>query len=144
MNRHTIRVLEFEKIRSRLREHCLTAEADVDLRNERISSDRDTVRQHIETAKAVRLCLESTTEFPTLSFPALRDILAVLEKEGSLLDAPDIGAVGAYSRSSVALRQYLERAGKMTDSAQIGELVESVPDLSPVADRIFRLVDPDL
>ncbi len=45
MNRHTIRVLEFEKIRTQLREYCLTTEADEALRKERVRLDPGEVEQ---------------------------------------------------------------------------------------------------
>ena len=90
MNRHTLRVLEFEKIRARVRDRCLTAEAARALRKERISTDRDEIGMLLGRVGLVKRCLGVTTEFPTLSFPPIAHPLERLEKEGVVLEPLEI------------------------------------------------------
>ncbi|MEE8441254.1 MAG: endonuclease MutS2, partial [Spirochaetia bacterium] len=143
MNRHTIRVLEFEKIRTKLREYCLTTEADEALRKERVRTDPDEVEQLLSTSRAVRRCLESTAEFPGLTFPPLLIVLAELEKEGAVVEAEDLAAVASYARSAMLLRAYFVQAVSETRDTAVGPLIDSVPDVNPVADYVFKFVDPD-
>ena len=143
MNRHTIRVLEFEKIRTQLREYCLTAEADETLRRERVRLDPEEVELLLSISGALRRCLESTVEFPALSFPPMDSVLAELEKEGAVLEAAELAAIASYAQSAALLRAYLVRAVSETGDATVVPLVDAVPDVKSVADHVFRFVDAD-
>lgn len=143
MNRHTIRVLEFEKIRTQLREYCLTTEADEALRLERVRTDPGEVEELISTSRALRRCLESIAEFPTLSFPPMDRVLGELEKEGAVLEAADLGAIAAYARSATLIRAYLVRAISETGGTTVTPLADAVPDLNSVAEHLFKFVDAE-
>jgi DNA mismatch repair protein MutS2 len=143
VNRHTIRVLEFEKILTQLRQHCLTTEADDALRRERVRQDPAEIDHIISLSRALRRCLESTVEFPGLSFPPLEDVLAGLQKDGAVLEAPELAAIASYANSAALLRAYLGRAVAETGDLTIVPLVDAVPDLKPVADHVSRYVDSD-
>ncbi|MCK4514623.1 MAG: hypothetical protein KAU31_05155, partial [Spirochaetaceae bacterium] len=133
MNRHTIRVLEFEKIRTQLREYCLTTEADETLRKERVRLDPGEVQQLLSISRALRRCLESIVEFPALSFPPMDTVLTELEKEGAVLEAEDLAGIASYARSATLLRTYLVRAVSETGDATVVPLVDAIPDVKPVA-----------
>jgi DNA mismatch repair protein MutS2 len=143
VNRHALRVLEFEKIRTQLRQHCLTAEADEALHKERVRQDPAEIDELISLSTALRRCLQSTVKFPMLSFPPLEDLLVTLEKDGSVLEPPELAAIASYARSAALLRDYLVQTVAETGDGTIGPLVDQVPDLKPVAEHVAKFVDAD-
>jgi len=143
VNRHTIRVLEFEKIRTQLREYCLTTEADESLRRERVSLDSGEVGQLLAKAGALRRCLESVVKFPAVTFPPVGSVLNELEKEGAVLEPAELAAIATYAHSAALLRAYLVRAVSETESAAVEPLMNAVPDVSGIAEHVFKFVDTD-
>jgi DNA mismatch repair protein MutS2 len=143
MNRHTIRVLEFERIRSELCESCLTSDASETLHKERVRVDSAEIAKLISQAQAVRRCLESKSEFPAAGFPSIRPSLRRLEKEGAVLEAAELAEIGLFARSAERLRAFLESAAAPEDGTIIGELTAAFPDVREVDKRVARVVDDD-
>lgn len=137
MNRHTIRVLEFETVRAEIREYCLTTEGSERLRRERVLTNTEEVDSLLAKSRALRACLEGTAEFPSLAFPEIETTLARLEKEGVVLEAEALCAISLFSRSSLALREYLETA----EEPELEVLTDAVPDSREIGTRIARFID---
>ncbi|MFW5689492.1 MAG: endonuclease MutS2, partial [Spirochaetota bacterium] len=144
MNRHTLRVLEFEKIRQRVRDRCLTAESAREVRRARIATDPAEVASLLERVGTIRRCLAVTTEFPTLSFPPVASTLDRLAKEGTVLEPLELAEIASFTRSTLALHDYIVRAGGEAGvSAAVDALLGERPDVAAVPERLSRYVDPD-
>ncbi len=144
MNRHSLRVLEFEKIRAQVRNRCLTAEAAHALRRERIATDPSEVRAlHDEVALLTRV-LATTVETPTLAFPPVARTLERLEKEGVVLEPLDLAELAVFARSSIELDRYLRAGAREAGVAeQTDRFLDDHPRVGPVVDRVLRAIDPD-
>lgn len=144
MNRHSLRVLEFEKIRAQVRTRCLTAEAAHAIRRERIATDPGEVRELHDRVALLTRVLATTVETPTLAFPPVQSTLERLEKEGVVLEPLDLAELAVFARSSIDLDGYL-RAG--AQEAGAGEEAERLlgphPEVAPVVERVLRAIDPD-
>lgn len=145
MNRHTLRVLEFEIIRREVRSYCLTAEAARLVRRERIHADRSDIELLLDQVSAVRFCLLTTVEWPTLRFPPVEAVVDRVALDGVVLEAAELAAISEFAQSSSKLRDYLDAASgeDQRSAALIGPLASAIPDLSKLAEGISHVVDPE-
>ena len=144
MNRHTLRVLEFEKIRHAVRERCLTDEAARSIRRAHVATSADEIRLQLDRVGVLKACLASTVRFPTLGFPPVSGTLDQLEKPGIVLEPIDIAAIARFARSSLVLHGYLLAAAREAGVRdEVAGLAGEHPPIRPVFERLFRFVDPD-
>ncbi len=152
MNRHGLRVLEFEKIRGRVRDRCLTDEASTAIRRERVQTDPDRIRALLDRVGVLKSCLASTVESPDLGFPPVTGILERLSREGVVLEPLELANIAQFTKSSVALHEYLYAAAEQARTGgraaapltdRLAEFVGDHPPVHPVYERLFRYVDPD-
>jgi dsDNA-specific endonuclease/ATPase MutS2 len=144
VNRHTLRVLEFEKIRTRVRDRCLTAEAARAIGRDRLETDPGKVRSLLDSVELLTRLLATPTEFPTVAFPPVERTLARAEKEGVVLEPLELAEIAVFMRSSLDFDAYL-RAGAA--SAGLGESVDRLigahPKVEPVVARLLRYLEPN-
>lgn len=144
MNRHSLRVLEFEKIRHRVRERCLTDEAAAAIRRERVRTDAELIRAMLDRVAVLKSCLATTVGFPHVSFPPVTVILDRVSKEGIVLEPLEIARIALFARSSLALHEYLRAAADEAGTgARLAGFVGDHPPVRPVYERLFRYVEPD-
>ncbi len=144
MNRHTLRVLEFEKIRHAVRDRCLTEEAARTIRRAHVATSADEVRLQLDRVGILKACLSSTVRYPGLDFPPVSRTLDQLAKEGIVLEPIDIAEIARFARSSLELHEYLRAAARAVGvQDQLAELTGEHPPVRTVSDRLFRYVDPD-
>ena len=144
MNRHTLRVLEFEKIRQRVRDRCLTAEAAREIRKARISTDVTEVERLLDRVGIVKRALGATTEFPVLSFPPVAHTVERLAKEGIVLEPIELAELALFARSSRTFHDFLiAAASEAGEVSAMEEFLGDHPDVEPFYERVFRYVDPD-
>ncbi len=144
MNRHSLRVLEFEKIRHRVRERCLTEEAAAAIRRERVRTEAEPIGAILDRVAVLKSCLATTIGFPDVSFPPITGTLDRVSKEGTVLEPLEIARIALFARSSLALHEYLRAAaGEAGIAPRLAEFVGDHPPVRPVCERLFRYVDPD-
>ncbi len=144
MNRHTLRVLEFEKIRHSVRERCLTEEAARSIRKAHVATSAEEVRLLLDRVGVLKACLSSTVRFPSIGFPPISGTLDQLAKEGIVLEPTDIAAIARFARSSLELYEYLVAAAREVGLRDdLAELAGEHPPVRPIFERLFRFVDPD-
>ena len=142
MNRHSLRVIEFEKIRSRLREHCMTAEGSQIIRKQKIMAERGEIDAVLDRVDLLRTLLTSVVRSPSLSFPELSDALSRLAVEGTVLDAEQIGELIQYLSSALDLAEYLTEAAAEAGVALEDKLFTPELDVRAVRDHLTRFVEP--
>ncbi|MFP4114506.1 MAG: endonuclease MutS2 [Spirochaetota bacterium] len=144
MNRHTLRVLEFEKIRRQVRDRCLTAEAARALTRERVATSASEIAELLDRVGVVKRCLGTTTEFPSLGFPPVSHTLERLSKEGIVLDPLEIAEIALFARSLAGLCGFLTKsAAEAGVASEMERLLGEMPDVEPIYAHLFRYVDPD-
>jgi DNA mismatch repair protein MutS2 len=152
MEKHTVELLEFEKIRKELAGYCRSGEG-IDLlgaqdfiRNPRELEDLKTLVAHY------RLLLESGRNFPDVDFPALGGILDKLSAPGTVLETEEAARLGRYLRSADRLKAYiLDREVKdreelkvpLPEDSPLFEEARNIPDAGDRVRRIFSVVTED-
>ncbi len=143
MNRHSFRVIEFEKIRAQVRDRCLTREAESVIRKQRILVDRAEIAETLDQVDLLRTLLETTISSPTLSFPSQSETLVRISREGTMLEAEQFGDLITYLSSAIDLDRYLNEAAKEA-SLNLAEGAFAVElEIEPLRDHLARFVDPD-
>lgn len=138
MNEHTLRLLEFDRIRDELCGYALTEGARRQLRESGFATEPEPLAGRLSLAVALRRCLERIDELPSLSFPDIAELLPRLSKEGTVLEAQELKSLSSYTASALALKRVIVEA---SDDGQLRSLVERMPDLRSVCTRIDRLID---
>ncbi len=144
-------LLEFEEIRSRVAEYCLSDEGRALLADQEISVDSARIDEYLIFSGEVRRLIEAEP-LPPLDFPPVRDAMPKYHKSGTVADGPELAAVGAFIQSAMELQRFLTRehgakglpaAERLPPSEKLSEFASSLPDLGAVAGRIRHLLNPD-
>ena len=144
MNRHTLRVLEFEHVRALVRDRCLTYEGAKAVRAARLLTDENELALELERVGAVRRCIESPVRLPAVDFPSITDPLARLAKEGVVLEPEELASIGTFTRSVGLLGDYLGQASREAGvSLEVLGASAEFPDVRPIATRLLAYLDPD-
>jgi DNA mismatch repair protein MutS2 len=140
MDQHTLRLLEFQKIRDELCEYCFSSQGRELIGIQAILTDPAQVKELLENSLAMRILLSRADQSPPLDFPDMGSFLPRLEKQGAVLEAEELSCIGRYIRSATALERFV-RKNADGETERLTALVEALPDLEPLAREIFRIVD---
>ncbi|HUX11836.1 MAG TPA: hypothetical protein VMW87_02340, partial [Spirochaetia bacterium] len=110
MNEHTIRLLQFDRIREELCTYALTEDARDLIRNQAFFTQLAELLPNLSLAVSYRRCLVRIDELSGLAFPEIRPFLPRLEKEGSVLEATELRALSRYIASALHLKRALIEA----------------------------------
>jgi DNA mismatch repair protein MutS2 len=140
MDEHTLRLLEFEKIRSELQELSVSPEGKSVLAEEGFKTRADEVRDVLDLSLAFRAVLEAGTPLPAFDFPDISLILPRLGKGGILLDAEELAGIGRHILSALKMKRFILKSASHT---RLRDMCQSIPDLGPLSRKIFHLLDPE-
>lgn len=143
MNRHTLRVLEFESIRRDVGARLLCEESSPVLRKSRILTDAQPLAVLKRQVSLVKSLLLSTVRFPSLSFPAISPSLRRLEKEGVVLETGELASIRRFAAGCTSLSIFLEQAADEAGVRAELELLPAPPDTTAVVRRIAAVLDAD-
>ena len=143
MNRHTLRVLEFESIRRAVRDRLLCEESEKPLKKARVLTDRSELTALKQSVAVMKSYLLSTVRFPSLSFPSVSPSLRRLEKEGVVLETAELAAIGRFADSCGVLIEYLSACAAETGRGESTVFAGQAPEVTDVARRIRAVVDGD-
>ena len=140
MNERVLRLLEFDAVRSRVADRCLSEEASARLREEAVSSDPAVVAALKERASQFVSLLISGIQAPSLSLPSVGPLLPRLGKEGASLELDEAYALGLFTESAAAFGKWL--SGE-TVGVRLRESAAGLPDCSSVTREVFAVLDKD-
>ncbi|MDR2630729.1 MAG: Smr/MutS family protein [Spirochaetaceae bacterium] len=164
MNDKTRKLLEFDLIRRRVAESSLSGEAARRLEGELPLTDPREVEELKKLVAEFMDKFNSAGEEPRGGFPDIGFLIPKLEVEGMVLELDEAYALGVFVRTAEALKEWLRGSREDRDppddghwdSAPPGEksgfgagpgplqgLVSELPDCSPLAREIFRVLDKD-
>jgi DNA mismatch repair protein MutS2 len=160
MNDKTLKLLEFEIIRTRVAAAALSEEAARRLEGELPLTDPGGVEKLKKLAAEFLDKLNSGDEEPRGSFPDIGFLLPKLEVEGMVLELDEAYALGVFIQAAEALTRWLrispgdkapvrgdrdrgEGTGGGERLTPLQVLVSELPDCSALTREIFRIVNKD-
>ena len=144
MDRHAVALLEFARVRAELAELCLSPAGATRLAAEEFVADAAALAELLGEVGALRELLEADRIPPTSDLPEVADAVALLSKEGTVLEPDAAARLGRFLHSAGALRRALRPRGR-GDSAmlRVAPLLEPADAVAALPAKIFRVVDPD-
>ena len=144
MDRHAVALLEFARVRAELAELCLSAAGAARLAAEGFLSDTAAHAELLGEVGALRELLEADRVPPTSDLPEVADAVALLAKEGTVLEPDAAARLGRFLDSACALRRALRPRGRGDAAmARIAPLLAPADAVAALPAKIFRVVDPD-
>jgi len=138
-NDHALRLLEFERIREDVAEHCLSSEGREALLRELPLDESASVAEAKAATASFLALFQENLEPPPLSFPDIGEAARLIAKEGTVLDLQELLDLGLWAESFAAFAVFAAKAR----SAKVAELTAAVPDISAVPRVAFRIVNKD-
>ena len=144
MNRHTMRLLEFERIRRSVCDHALTEEASATIARQRILTDPDEVDALKRDVTLLKTCLLSTIRTPATSFPSIDAAVDRVRKEGVVLEPEQLAAIAVFAADTLSVVEYLRAAASETGATdRVARLIGDPPNVGRVSAHLLKYVDPD-
>ena len=144
MDRHAVALLEFARVRAELAELCLSAAGAAQLAAEEFLSDTAAHAELQGEVGALRELLEADRVPPAADLPDVADAVALLSKEGTVLEPDAAARLGRFLHTAGALRRALRPRGRGDSAmARIAPLLAPADGVAALPAKIFRVVDPD-
>ncbi|MFP3088746.1 endonuclease MutS2 [Treponema sp. TIM-1] len=153
MHDKTLKLLEFDLIRTRVAESALSEEAARRLEGELPLTDPGGVEELKKLVAEFFDKLNSGDEEPRGSFPDIGFLIPKLEVEGMVLELDEAYALGVFIQAADAFQRWLRSSHgdrAQGESTGFGEgptslpvLVSELPDCSPLTREIFRVLNKD-
>jgi DNA mismatch repair protein MutS2 len=138
-NDHTLRLLEFERIREDVAHYCLSPEGSAVLLEELPLDESASVAESKAATAAVLALFQEGKEPPSLAFPDIDKPTRLIAKEGTVLELQELYALGRWAEAFAAFASFIGKA----HSPKIALLLASMPDLAPVSRIVFRVLNKD-
>lgn len=144
MDRHAVALLEFARVRAELAELCLSAAGAAHLAAEEFIGEAAAHAELLGEVGALRELLEADRLPPTSDLPDVADAVALLAKEGTVLEPDAAARLGRFLHSAAALHRALRPRGRGDSAmARIAPLLAPAAAVAALPAKIFRVVDPD-
>ncbi len=141
MYEHTVRVLEFEKIRSALAEYCISVEGREHVMQKGFFFDAQSLSAFQDSVDEMHEYLRRE-ELPSLDFPAVRELQGRLKISGAVLEGEEIYRFARYFLSARRLRSYLQGAGEY-QYRLLPQETGGIGDFSDLIREITGILNPD-
>ena len=144
MDRHAVALLEFARVRAELAELCLSAAGAAHLAAEEFVAAAAAHAELLGEVGALRELLEADRVPATSDLPDVADAVALLSKEGTVLEPDAAARLGRFLHSAGALHRALRPRGRGDSAmARIAPLLAPAAAVAALPAKIFRVVDPD-
>jgi len=140
MDKHTVKLLEFQAILEELKDKCFSPEGKNTLQKQEILTEAPEVSRLLSLSVSFRRLLESGRNMPALDFPQWQGRKAEQWKEGLLLEAVELTTIGRTLIGARKLKRYLIQ-GAETEELRI--IAGGIAELDFLPRAIFRLLDKE-
>ncbi|MEW5815458.1 MAG: hypothetical protein AB1798_08720, partial [Spirochaetota bacterium] len=149
---HTLKLLEFSRIREEVASFCLSDEGRELLAKQKFLADRKKNSNFLDQSVEYRTILEAGSIFPDLQFPPVSIHFPILEKEGTVLEGRHLADIGVFLISSDKLKKFLSKrisegavstAREIRYESRLKASVELIPDTRELASSIFSKLEKD-
>lgn len=129
IDNRTLKLLEFEKIRSEVSDYCLTEEGRSRVLNEQFFYEAEQLRAYQRLVAEARGALERA-ELPSFEFPPVAEPLERLRTEGTVLEGEELFDCARYMLSAARLQRFLSAEGEAVEE-ELGKERERRPSNPP-------------
>ncbi len=140
MDEHTLKVLEFDKIRDKLSKHCLSEMGRELALSIFPTSDKEIAEKEIRQTTELKEILLYEGSFPLTSMRDIRGSLRKAGKEGSSLSAEELLSIAQVLNISKSLIKFFK--GRKDKYPEIGSLVSDLRSFDEILSGINSAVDP--
>jgi DNA mismatch repair protein MutS2 len=146
MNKKTFALLEFDVLRGRVAACALSREAAGIILEVEPLREKEEVRALKSMVAAALGLMNSGEEEKREGFPDIGGLLTRLGTDGAVLETDEVLALGLFLERGAALKDWLSKGAGPGPGAGAGEnpllpLLARLPDCSPAAAEIFKLID---
>jgi DNA mismatch repair protein MutS2 len=138
MIEHTLKLLEFERVRAAVAGFCAGDQSRRLLAESPFLFTPADVARELGRAASLHKLFADGLAFPDLDLPDTAEALKVARKEGTVLDGEALVAVARFIHSAAALKRFFAGQGIAAD---LRELAAGMPVPSALAAEIFRIFD---
>ncbi len=142
MNERTLRLLEFDVIRARVADRCLSGEAAAQIMADLPALDPAAVSDLKALTGELAEMIAFRADEPRGSLPTIGPLLAKLRVEGMALELEEAYAVGVFAERATALKSWLTGNAPEAKSP-VAELARALPDCASLVREVFRIIDRD-
>jgi DNA mismatch repair protein MutS2 len=153
MNEKTLKLLEFDAIRTAVAAVALSEEAGRIILTEEPMQDREEINRIKSLVSAVMERMASSGGEKRDSLPDIKTLLAKLEVEGAVLETDEAYAIGIFIERAEALRQWLLKPfspdvngrGYCNSPGEelLSKAARELPACAGVASEVFKVLDHD-
>ena len=143
MNEKTLKLLEFDIIRSRTAACALSEEAATKILSEDALKDNTQIRILKEYVAACLKRMYSGDEEKRESIPDISGILPKLDVEGLSLEIEEAYALAIFVERGETLKNWIGRSSSLPGEMQnpLGLITQEIPDCRIVASDVFKILD---
>lgn len=141
MHEHTLKILEFEKIREELTGYCMGSEGQELVSSQPFLFDPEELNRLHNYVDEARKYLERE-DLPSLDFPRISDLIRSLHTEGMMLEGEEIYRFARFILSAQRLKKYLLKSEE-EDFQLLPVLGGEIADLGGTAREITGVLTPD-
>jgi DNA mismatch repair protein MutS2 len=144
MNEKTLKLLEFDVIRSRVAACSMSAGAAAIIISEDPLKDSAQVRHLKELVSACLRRMYSRDEEKRESLPDIGAILPKLDVEGAILEIDEAYALALFAERGETLRTWIGKASAPTEEKNpLSPICAEIPACRQIATEVFRVLDKE-
>ena len=141
MDRQTLEILEYYRIRNSIAGYASSAEGRAFIESKEPSVNKDQIDAEKKLTADWMKSLISPNPVKLTGFNECAPLFQMLNVEGSVLELEQIASLGGFCRSAVQFKTQLENEAVRAQFPVLAEKASLIPDLSAASAKIFRIID---
>ena len=148
MDKHTLELIEFDKITEELSSYCFSEEASDVIQRQDFFYDAGKLSAYLDLVDDFEYLLSKKTESISAFCPSTRKILEKLGKEGTVLDEEELSSIRKQLISGRMVKQFITGAGDEGETiihreADLYQRADAVPGLRRLEKIINEVITPE-
>ena len=141
MDTRTLQLLDYYTVRDTISGYCMSEEGQAFFKNIEPASSADGFLPFKKFACDWTKVLQLQNPVKMCGWTACAGFLPLVGIEGSVLEVPDVYALGMFCRATEKVRTSLLNLNEKVPVKNLLEVAEAIPPLANSADEIFRIID---
>lgn len=148
MDKHTLELLEFEKITDELSSYCFSEEGAEKIVKGRFYREEEELRSRLDLVDDFEQILAKKTDAPDVWCPAVKEAISKAAKEGTVLSEAEFSSLRQLLTSGRKLRELITKPdsrGEMVipSSSEIVKIAEELPRLKFLEKAVNDVITPE-
>lgn len=127
MDRHTLELLEYGKIREELASYCFSEDGAACVEEQPFLFEEEEILRFTGMVHDFQRLIDSGKTFPRVHASSCMEILKKLAKEGSVLEASEFTVLRSMLNASRAVKRFLLSGGRASDEEESAAEAEPLP-----------------